>query len=277
MHALRLLAVLAHPDDESLGCGGVLAAYAAPGVETSLVTATRGQRGRFHGHATTDRDHHPGPDALGAIREAELRAAAAVLGVRDVTVLDYCDQELDRAVPGEIIGHIVAAVRRVRPQVVLTFGPDGVYGHPDHIAISQFTTAALVAAAEPTATSIGGSDALPPHSLSKLYYMILAEPTFSAYQHAFRVLSSTVDGSVRQAVPFPEWAVTTVVDTRAVWATVARAVMCHASQVSTYGRLADLGPEDHQVLWGHQAFYRAFSRVNGGRARETDLFEGLRQ
>jgi hypothetical protein len=91
------------------------------------------------------------------------------------------------------------------------------------------------------------------------------------------VLSSTVDGSVRQAVPFPEWAVTTVVDTRAVWATVARAVTCHASQVSTYGRLADLGPEDHQVLWGHQAFYRAFSRVNGGRARETDLFEGLRQ
>jgi LmbE family N-acetylglucosaminyl deacetylase len=276
MSALRLLAVLAHPDDESLGCGGVLAACAAQGVETSLVTATRGQRGRYHGHAITDRDH-PGPDALGAIREAELRAAAAVLGVRDVTVLDYCDQELDRASPGEVIDHIVAAVRRVRPQVVLTFGPDGVYGHPDHIAISQLTTAALVAAADPTLTSSGGSDVRPPHGVSKLYYMVLAEPTFSAYQHVFRVLSSTVDGSVRQAVPFPEWAVTTVVDTRAVWATVAGAVMCHASQVSTYGRLADLGPEEHQVLWGHQTFYRAFSRVNGGRIRETDMFEGLRQ
>ena len=276
MDALRLLAVLAHPDDESLGCGGVLAKYASEGVETFLVTATRGQRGRYEGHPASDRDRHPGPDALARIREAELRAAAAVLGVREVTLLDYCDQELDSAMPLDAIGRIVTCVRRVRPQVVVTFGPDGVYGHPDHIAISQFTTAAMVAAADPEFAGAGDEGRLPPHSVSKLYYMLLAQPTFDAYQEAFRTLSSTVDGVVRQAIPWPDWAVTTIVDTRDWWETVWRAVSCHASQVSAYGRVKELLPEEHKALWGHQGFYRAFSVVNGGRARETDLFEGLR-
>src|SRR3954463_7818378 len=95
MSPLRLMAVLAHPDDESLGFGGTLAKYAAEGVETSLITATRGQRGRFHGHAR-DSAEHPGADALSAIRERELREAAAALGITDLTILDYMDTEVDR-------------------------------------------------------------------------------------------------------------------------------------------------------------------------------------
>ena len=85
---LKLLAVLAHPDDESMGVGGVIAKYAAEGVEVSLVVATRGQRGRFHGHPQGD-PRHPGADALARIREQELDAAAAVLGIHDVTLLEY--------------------------------------------------------------------------------------------------------------------------------------------------------------------------------------------
>jgi LmbE family N-acetylglucosaminyl deacetylase len=91
--ALRLMAVLAHPDDESLGYGGALAKYAAEGVRTSILTATRGQAGRFRGH----RQHealHPGRAALAAIRETELRAAAATLGVADVALLDYEDHRI---------------------------------------------------------------------------------------------------------------------------------------------------------------------------------------
>ena len=76
---------------------------------------------------------------------------------------------------------------------------------------------------------------------------------------------------------WPDWAVTTVVDTRSVWPVVRRAVLCHESQVSTYEPLKDLTPERHEALWGHQSFYRAFSTVNGGRAREADLFEGARR
>jgi LmbE family N-acetylglucosaminyl deacetylase len=170
------MAVLAHPDDESLGVGGTLAKYAAEGVQTAVVTATRGQRGRFRGHR--EPPEHPGIEALARIREAELRAAARTLGVSDLTLLDYTDQDLDGAEPRTIIREIADQYRRLRPHVVLTFPPDGAYGHPDHIAISQFATAAALAAASSP----------PVHAVSKLYYMAWPQSTWRAYEEAFRTL-----------------------------------------------------------------------------------------
>jgi LmbE family N-acetylglucosaminyl deacetylase len=260
--APRLLAVLAHPDDESLGVGGTLAKYAADGIEVFLVTATRGDAGRYRGHRPGSSDH-PGQSALAEIREKELRAAAAVLGLREVTVFDYPDQHLDRANPQEAIARIADHLTRIQPDVVLTFGPDGAYGHPDHVAISQLTTAAIVAAA-------------PVHLVSKLYYNAWPESLWSAYQATIGRLVSVVDGIERQATPWPDWAITTAIDTRSVWSTVWQAVSCHESQITAYKGLADLSPEHHQVIWGSQWFYRVFSTVNGGRVRETDLFEGIR-
>jgi LmbE family N-acetylglucosaminyl deacetylase len=89
-------------------------------------------------------------------------------------------------------------------------------------------------------------------------------------------LVSAVDGVERQATPWADWAITTVIDTRDFWSTAWRAISCHESQVTAYEGLKDLSPEHHESLWGWQSFYRAFSTVNGGRARETDLFEGIR-
>ncbi len=265
--------MLAHPDDESLGFGGTLVHYAAEGVETHLVTATLGQSGRFRGHPQGSPEH-PGPDALGALRERELRAAAEVLGLRSVSLLGYVDGRLDQADPREAVGRIVAHVRRVRPQVVLTFDSEGSYGHPDHIAISQFTTAALIAAAD--AAYSGEGAGLPPHAVAKLYFAAWPPAAMAAYEAAFRKLISRVDGVDREARGWPAWAITTVIDTRACWDTVWRAVSCHESQVTAYEKLATLTPELHEALWGWQSYYRALSTVNGGRARETDLFEGLR-
>ena len=111
--------------------------------------------------------------------------------------------------------------------------------------------------------------------MSKLYYLAWPESTWAAYQAAFRKLTSTVDGVERQAVPWPEWALTTVIDTRSVTSTVWKAVSCHESQIAAYERLKDLSPEHREGIWGSQSFYRVFSTVNGGRARETDLFEGI--
>jgi LmbE family N-acetylglucosaminyl deacetylase len=267
--------VLAHPDDESLGVGGTLAKYASEGADVFLLTATRGDRGRFRGYGL-DNPQHPGPLALAKIREAELHAAALALGVREVSILDYLDQHLDRANPREAVAAIVAHVRRVQPDVVVTFGPDGAYGHPDHIAISQFATAAIVAAADP-AFACDAVEDVRPHAVSKLYYMAWPESTWKAYQSAFRKLVSTVDGVERQAVPWPDWAITTVIDTRSFWPTVWRAICCHESQVAAYERLKDLSPDDHEALWGQQSFYRVFSIVSGGRMRETDLLEGIRK
>src|SRR5579864_827789 len=187
MTARRLMAVLAHPDDESLGVGGTLAKYAAEGVETFLLTATRGDSGRYGAYRLGDAGH-PGRPALGSIRERELRAAASALGVREVALLDYPDQQVDRANPREAIAAIVDHLRRVRPDVVVTFGPDGAYGHPDHIAVCQFTTAALVAAADP--------------AIAKLYYIAWPASTWAAYQSALKTLTSVVDGVERQVVPW---------------------------------------------------------------------------
>jgi LmbE family N-acetylglucosaminyl deacetylase len=266
------MAVLAHPDDESLGVGGTLAKYAADGVEVFLVTATRGDGGRFRGYRRGD-ERHPGSQALAEIRERELRAAAGVLGIRELSVFDYPDQYLDAVDPREAISRLVTQLRRFRPDVVITFGPDGAYGHPDHVAISQFTTAAVVAARDP---SVAGADgAMVPHSVLKLYYLAWPESTWRAYQAAVGTLSATVDGVERHATPWPDWAITTSIDTGAVWPTVWRAVACHESQIVAYERLRDLPPEHHRTLWGTQSFYRTFSVVNGGRTRETSLFEGV--
>jgi LmbE family N-acetylglucosaminyl deacetylase len=256
------MAVLAHPDDESLGIGGTLAKYASEGVEVSLLTATRGDRGRYRDYRFGD-PQHPGSSALGSIRERELRAAASALGVRDVALLDYRDQELDRANPRAAIAAIVEHLRRVQPDVIITFGPDGAYGHPDHIAISQLATAAVVAAAEP--------------AISKLYYIAWPESTWAAYQSAFKKLTSMVDGVERQVVPWPDWEITTVIDTRPFCQAVWRAISCHESQMSVYTQLEHLSPQHRDALWGVQSFYRVFSTVNSGRTRETDLFEGIRK
>ena len=266
------MCVLAHPDDESLGTGGTLAKYAGEGVETYLVTATRGERGRFG-----DSKESPGLEVVGRTREAELRAAASELGLSEVAFLDYQDGSLDRVDTAEALGKIVTHLRRVKPHVVITFGPEGAYGHPDHIAISQLTAAAIVCAADPqfSSAAVRAMEA-GPHRVSKFYYIAWSEQKWAAYQAAFRSLTRTVDGIVRQATPWPDWALTTVIDTSHVWPAVWRAITCHKTQISIYKKLEGLSDEDRRSLWGTQEFYRVFSLVNGGRARETDLFDGLR-
>jgi LmbE family N-acetylglucosaminyl deacetylase len=261
---LKLMAVLAHPDDESLGIGGTLAKYASEGVETYLVTATRGERGRF-GESV----EKPPPEIVGRVREAELREAATVLGVREVNFLEYCDGDLDQVNVTEAVARIADYLRRVKPHVVITFGPEGGYGHPDHIAISQLATAAVVAAA-------GENGLTQSHRVSKLYYMEWSRQKWEAYQTALRGLMSKVDGIERKPSPWPDWALTTIMETSQFWPTVWKAVSCHKTQMSIYKNLEHLSAENHKAIWGTQEFYRAFSLVNGGRARESDLFAGLR-
>lgn len=265
---LRLLCALAHPDDESMGLGGLLARYAAEGVATHLVCATRGERGW-----TGDPDAYPGPAALGRVREGELRAAAAVLGLRSVSLMGYLDGELDRAAPGPAIAQLVAALRAVRPQVVVTFDPAGFYGHPDHIAIAQLTTAAVVAAAD--AGHPGGADA-PPHRVAKLYYLAPDHDVMAAFAEAFGQPGMEVDRERRSTPGWPAWAISARVDAGEHWRTAWRAVACHRSQLPDYERLAALPDGLHARLWGRQTLYRALSFAGGGRALEDDLFAGLR-
>lgn len=265
MDKKRLLCVLAHPDDESLGFGGALARYAAEGVETYVITATRGQRGWF-GPA----DAYPGGYVLGRTRQWELWEAAEVLGLREVILLDYMDGDLDQADPQHVIAEIVEQVRRIRPQVVLTFDPSGFYGHPDHIAISQFTMAALVAAADSTYPA-GGL----PHRVDKLYYRAAFSAEMAAYQAVFGDLVMQIDGVERRASPWQNWAITTQLDTSAYTEQVLDAVMRHRSQLPGYEGLLSLSYAQKQAIFGSETYYRAYSQVNGGRGCEDDLFAGV--
>lgn len=264
----KLMCVVAHPDDEALGFGGTLAKYAHEGIAAHLVTATRGERGRVG----ETRGRLP-LEEVGRIREAELRAAAHVLGLRSVSFLDCTDGELAQTNHEHVVAKIVAHIRRVQPHVVLTFGPEGGYGHPDHIAISQFTTAAIVCAADAHFQTV---NALPSHRVAKLYYMAWSRDHWTAFQAALKELKVHVSGVERGAAPWPDWAITTRLDVAKYYETVWRAISCHVSQMSVYRNLENL-PHAQQVrLRGSQEFYRAFSVVNGGHHIETDIFEGLR-
>lgn len=138
-----LLAIFAHPDDESLVTGGVLARYAAEGWRTALICATRGEWGPISDESLANYEN------LGEVRERELRAACDVLGVSWLRFLDLEDGSLS-ALDGDeeqaTLEKITRAIRELRPQIVITFGPDGLYRHGDHVAIGRLTTRACALA-----------------------------------------------------------------------------------------------------------------------------------
>jgi LmbE family N-acetylglucosaminyl deacetylase len=155
----------------------------------------------------------------------------------------------------------------------MTFAHDGLYGHPDHIAISQFTAAAVVAAAD---ASYERGGVAPAHRVSKLYYLVADAEMMAAHEEAFGELVMCIDGVERRTQSWTPWAITTDVDASEHWRTVWDAARQHRSQLPGYERLQTLPEEAHRRFWGEQKFYRAMSTVNGGREVERDLFAGLR-
>ena len=128
-----LLAVLAHPDDEAFRCGGTLARLARRGVRVHLLTATRGGAGSCGDPPLCT------PEELPALRERELRSACAALGIEPPVLLDYHDGALIEVDEEEAVAQVMGIIRELRPQVLLTWPPDGVSGHPDHVAVSRWT------------------------------------------------------------------------------------------------------------------------------------------
>lgn len=170
-----LLVVLAHPDDEAFGLAGTISLLRTRGVPVTLVTATRGEVGEILVPELATRD------SLGAVREKELRDAMALAGVDDIRLLGYRDsgmagtpenddpRSLVRAPASEVVSMIAMTIRDVRPAAVITFGADGIYGHPDHVAIHHHTTAAIGLAADDAAPAGLGE----PWRVASLYYNAL--------------------------------------------------------------------------------------------------------
>lgn len=130
-----ILGVWAHPDDETYLSAGIMALAIAGGQRVVCVTATRGEKG------SQDEVRWP-PGTIGATRAAELERALAVLGVREHHWLGYVDGECEAVDVGEAAVRLAAVVDEVAPDTILTFGPDGQTGHPDHVAVSRWVDAA---------------------------------------------------------------------------------------------------------------------------------------
>ena len=132
----RLLGVFAHPDDETFCAGGTFARYAEQGAEIMVVSATRGQAGQIRDAAVGTRR------TIAAVREAELRLACQRLGITTVRCLDHIDGTLGDADFETLVDEVAEVIGEFRPDIVITFGPDGGYGHPNHVTISAAATAA---------------------------------------------------------------------------------------------------------------------------------------
>jgi LmbE family N-acetylglucosaminyl deacetylase len=154
--------------------------------------------------------------------------------------------------------------------VVVTFPPDGITGHPDHVAISQLATAAIVCAADST---FGHGAA---HRVANLYYLAPSRESLALYGAAFGDPAICVDNEKRHVPGWPSWAITTRIDAADHWRLVARAVACHQTQFPDPDALSRLPPSTHRRLWGQQELYRVFGAARDGPGAEDDLFAGLR-
>jgi LmbE family N-acetylglucosaminyl deacetylase len=219
-----LLAVFAHPDDEAYRPGGTLALLAQRGMRIHLLTATRGESGSCGDPPLC------APEELPAMRERELRCACAALGIEPPRLLDYKDGHLSEADPEEVIAQILKIVDEVCPQVVLSFGPDGLSGHPDHIIIGQCAAEAFRRA----------------EAIDVLY--TVAVP---------RSLAERLEMKRVQAVP--DEAIALSVDVSPVWEAKLAAIRCHATQLSS-SPMMHAPVERQRLFFGTEHFVRAATR-----------------
>jgi len=221
-----LLAIFAHPDDESFRPGGTLALLARRGVRVVVLTATRGEAGSCGGPPLCRADE------LAAVRERELHCACAALGIQSPRLLNYQDGHLSEANPEQVVARILAVARELRPQVMLTFGPDGLSGHPDHSAIGKWASEAFCGA----------------ENVSALYTVAVPQS-----------LATRLGMPQIHAVPDSQIAVT--VDVSAVWDAKLAAIRCHATQTSSSPILR--APIERQRMFlGTEHFVRAHARMS---------------
>jgi LmbE family N-acetylglucosaminyl deacetylase len=282
-----LLAVLAHPDDETFGMGGTLALYARRGVAVHLVCATRGEAGE------ADPELMAGFETVADLRVHELRCAAEILRLAEVHFLDYRDsgmpgspdnerpEALAAAPVEEVAAKVAGYIRRIRPQVVVTFDPLGGYLHPDHVACHQATVRAFELAADESFDSdeVAG---LPPWGADKLYYSVFpkgllrfavrALPLFGQDPHRF---GRNGDIDLIKLVEGGDFPIHAAIDITPVQAEREDATYCHASQLGG-GGMPRRGPLNWILRWFNRReyFMRAYPPAEDG-PREDDLFAGL--
>jgi N-acetyl-1-D-myo-inositol-2-amino-2-deoxy-alpha-D-glucopyranoside deacetylase len=279
-----LVAVHAHPDDECIGTGGILARYAAEGVRTVLVTCTDGAVGEISDPALAT------PETLVEVRARELDASVRLLGIKRLVKLGYRDSGMagtaDNDNPAsfhqasfdEAVERVVAVVRAERPQVIVTYDERGGYGHPDHVRAHQVAVAAFEAAGDASRYPAAGTAWAP----TKLYYNVFPRSAMQRFGERLREAGIEVPFARQsedaiaegQDPPFgvADERVTTTIDVSGYVGLKRAALEAHATQ---------MGPEQFfmrlpQTLFAEIFARETFQRVHGpGETPETDLFSGL--
>ncbi len=273
---MGILWILAHPDDESFGGAGMFAWAKEQGLSTGLVCATRGESGQISDPALAT------PVTLGAVREMELRRAMNVVELSELRIMNYRDsgmagtpenddpRALINAPREESIAYIVGHIRDLKPETVITFGPDGVYGHPDHVYIGDVASEAVLQAAEATMPSLGE-----PWRTGSLYHVCVPRDLLLAYRERpdgpFRDMSE--EEVQRLGTPANE--ITHWVDTIDYVDIGRRAVLHHATQIPH--------PEDFSADNKESATrlrYQQFKRISlpwDGKIQSRDAIDALQQ
>jgi LmbE family N-acetylglucosaminyl deacetylase len=269
---LTLMAVHAHPDDEALGTGGILARYADEGVRTVLVTCTNGELGDAPGGVKPDDPAHD-ESVVVPLRRQELEASCRALGVSHLELLGYHDSGMEgwpqNDAPGSFwqapvaeAGHRLAELmRQYQPQVVVTYDENGFYGHPDHIQANRITLAAIAESGVP----------------EKLYYTAVPRSVIRDMGKVIADAGIESPAEIEENPDFgtPDELVTTTVDCSAVADRKYASLVAHASQSDNIFFLR-MGEELFGTVMGTESFVRVQDST-GSPTPEDDLFAGLRQ
>lgn len=269
MTNLILMAVFAHPDDEAFGTGGTLARYAAEGCDVYVVTATRGEAGQIADPALAT------PANLPAVRERELRCACQQYGVHPPHFLDYLDGQLTVVHQGQAVGKLVRLIRQLKPDVLVSFGPDGIYGHYDHIAVHRWATIAWDLAADPDC--FPDPETCEPHQVKKLYYRVISQASLDARRQNGQRPAVMMDGVPFPFVGVPADQITAVIDVGDFVDAKLRGILCHATQIGRSNRYVEAPDEVLSDPWFRQeTFNLARTTTAWPLDLETDLLAGLR-
>ena len=229
---------MAHPDDESMGSGGMILRHTRAGVPVSLICATRGEAG------WSGKPFGAKKEDLAQIRSGELEEAAAALGISDVQVWDYPDGGMSGCDPQEITDRVWEQISKLRPKAVVGWGPDGVYGHPDHIAVGACTDLAVNAMAE------GDRPAL--------YHLAVDQQVANFYRDALRLTG----GHELPLVVKDHVDVVLELDSDEVMMKL-RAIDCHRSQLEEWRIAIREHPRLMQQGYGHEPYMAISSRAAG--------------
>ncbi len=274
-----ILAVLAHPDDETFGLGGTLALYAQRGYNTYYVCATRGEVG------SADEEFMKGFKDTAEMRTDELMRAAKILGLKDVFFLGYRDSGMpgseDNKHPNaqvahsidEVAGRVVKYIRELKPDVVLTFDPIGGYKHPDHIHIQRATTLAFEKADDASFHPEAGA----PFKPRALYYQVFSRGLLKWTVRLLPLFGKDPrkwgrNGDIDLTDLITDFPIHVKLDTRSVAEVKREASAQHASQGGRQMRRGFMGLV-FRLMGEREEFMRAYPPVNGTFSRKTDLFD----